>query len=100
LRLRRTLRGISQEKIGVAVGLIFQQIQKYERSANRASPSCFYKFSHVLDISAPFFIDDMNDYIKASRSRRIGAKILTDGSQLERKPDPFVRRGTPELVRA
>ncbi len=35
VRLRRTLLGMSQEKLGEAIGLTFQQVQKYERGANR-----------------------------------------------------------------
>ena len=39
LRLRRTLLGMSQEKLGEAIGLTFQQVQKYERGTNRVGSS-------------------------------------------------------------
>ena len=45
VRLRRTLLGLSQEKLGEAVGLTFQQIQKYERGANRIGASRLFEFS-------------------------------------------------------
>jgi DNA-binding XRE family transcriptional regulator len=42
VRQGRTLLGLSQEKLGDAVGLTFQQIQKYERGANRIGASCLF----------------------------------------------------------
>ena len=45
IRLRRTLMGMSQEKLGTAVTLTFQQIQKYESGANRVGSSRLFQFS-------------------------------------------------------
>src|SRR5471030_1017535 len=59
VRLRRTLLGMSQEKLGNAVGLTFQQIQKYERGANRIGASRLFDISRVLDVPVQFFFDDM-----------------------------------------
>ncbi len=100
LRLRRTLLGISQEKLGEAVGLTFQQIQKYERGANRVGASRLYEFSRVLDVPVSFFFDDMNEKTRATRGRRIDPKTLTDNDQTELESDPLARRETLELVRA
>ena len=50
MRQRRTLLGMSQSKVGEAVGLTFQQIQKYERGANRIGSSRLYEFAKVLDV--------------------------------------------------
>ncbi|MGF1608006.1 MAG: helix-turn-helix domain-containing protein, partial [Kiloniellales bacterium] len=49
VRLRRTLLGLSQEKLGEAIGLTFQQVQKYERGANRIGASRLFDLSRVLD---------------------------------------------------
>ena len=49
MRQRRTLLGMSQEKLGTAVGLTFQQIQKYERGANRVSASMLSRIADTLD---------------------------------------------------
>ncbi len=100
LRLRRTLLGISQEKLGESVGLTFQQIQKYERGANRVGASRLYEFSRVLDVPVSFFFDDMNEQTKATRGRRIDPKTLSDNDQAELESDPLARRETLELVRA
>ena len=59
IRLRRTLLGMSQEKLGTAVKLTFQQIQKYESGANRVGSSRLFQFSKVLSVPVSFFFDDM-----------------------------------------
>src|SRR3954470_17706708 len=61
VRLRRTLCGLSQEKLGDAIGLTFQQVQKYERGANRISASRLFALSQALDVPVSFFFDDMPD---------------------------------------
>ena len=55
LRLRRSLLGLSQENLGEAVGVTFQQIQKYERGANRIGASCLYQFSIILAVPIAYF---------------------------------------------
>jgi transcriptional regulator with XRE-family HTH domain len=59
IRLRRTLLGMSQERLGEAVGLTFQQVQKYERGSNRVSASRLYDLARVLNVPIQFFYDDM-----------------------------------------
>lgn len=60
VRLRRTLLGMSQEKLGEAIGLTFQQVQKYERGANRIGASRLFQLSRTLDVPVSFFFDDMS----------------------------------------
>src|SRR5919205_4612142 len=60
LRLRRNMLGLSQEKLGQAIGLTFQQVQKYERGANRIGASRLHELSRVLDVPVSFFFDDMD----------------------------------------
>ena len=59
IRLRRTLMGMSQERLGDALGLTFQQVQKYERGVNRVGASRLFDLSRVLDVPISFFFDDM-----------------------------------------
>lgn len=59
VRLRRTLIGMSQEKLGQALNLTFQQVQKYEKGANRIGASRLYQISHLLGVSVQFFFDDL-----------------------------------------
>jgi len=100
LRQRRTLLGISQEKLGDAVGLTFQQIQKYERGANRIGASRIYEFSQVLDIPVSYFFEDMNDLTKSTRGRRVDPDGIAEEEKDELTTDPLARRETLELVRA
>ena len=100
LRLRRTLLGISQEKLGESVGLTFQQIQKYERGANRVGASRLYEFSRVLDVPVSYFFEEMNEKTVATRGRRIAPDGLSEQDQAELAANPLARRETLELVRA
>ena len=52
--------GLSQEKLGEAIGLTFQQVQKYERGANRIGARRLHDLSRVLDVPVSFFFDDMD----------------------------------------
>lgn len=98
VRLRRTLLGLSQEKLGEAVGLTFQQIQKYERGANRIGASRLFEFSRILDVPVSFFFDDMAN---ALPTRDADAMIgLADQPASVLEPDPLTKRETLELVRA
>lgn len=94
VRLRRTLLGMSQEKLGDALGLTFQQVQKYERGANRIGSSRLYKLSQILDVPVSFFFDDMSNDV-ASAGAGLG-----EGEQQPFESDQLSRRETLELVRA
>src|SRR3954453_21104466 len=59
VRLRRTLLGMSQEKLGEALDLTFQQVQKYERGANRVGASRLYHLSQVLDVPVAYFFEEI-----------------------------------------
>ena len=97
VRLRRTLLGLSQERLGEAIGLTFQQVQKYERGANRIGASRLWDLSRVLDCPVSYFFEEMEDEVQASSPRN-----LTDQtSELEQKDtDPMTKRETLQLVRA
>jgi len=94
VRLRRTLLGMSQEKLGKALKLTFQQIQKYERGANRIGSSRLYQLSRILDVPVSFFFDDMTAEV-ANRSEG----MAEEGSQ-NFEVGQLSRRETLELVRA
>ncbi|AQU87732.1 transcriptional regulator [Komagataeibacter nataicola] len=61
IRLRRTLLGMSQERLGNALGLTFQQVQKYERGRNRVGASRLYDLACVLDVPVAFFFEGLPD---------------------------------------
>jgi transcriptional regulator with XRE-family HTH domain len=98
VRQRRTLLGMNQTKLGEALGMSFQQVQKYERGTNRISASRLYDLSRVLDVSIEYFFDDMPPEVAAS-------SLATKGRGRAKKipsyePDPMTTRETLELVRA
>lgn len=99
LRLRRTLLGMSQERLGEAIGLTFQQVQKYERGANRVGASRLYDLSRVLDVPVSFFFDDINPATAAAARGESGEESAQISAQ-RYDPDPMMRRETLELVRA
>ncbi len=70
VRLRRTLLGMSQEKLADALGLTFQQIQKYERGMNRIGASNLYKISQVLHVPVSYFFDDMPENLTETSDRK------------------------------
>jgi transcriptional regulator with XRE-family HTH domain len=57
VRMRRMLMGMSQEKLGEALGLTFQQVQKYEKGTNRIGASRLKQISQVLGVPIGFFFD-------------------------------------------
>jgi len=98
--LRRTLLGMSQEKLGEAIGLTFQQVQKYERGANRIGASRLYDLSRVLDVPVSFFFDDMNSTVTTAAEQRLGGMTPEPTTNPTSEADPLMRRETLELVRA
>jgi transcriptional regulator with XRE-family HTH domain len=66
--MRRKMLGMSQEKLGKELGLTFQQVQKYEKGANRIGASRLQQISHILQVSAEFFFEGMPNASSMSKS--------------------------------
>ena len=112
--MRRMLVGMSQEKLGDALGLTFQQVQKYEKGANRVSASRLYQMASTLGVPIQFFFDDMplatqnanSDGLAESNNAGLLMDFLnsSEGFQLGRAfstiEDPNVRRKVLELVKS
>jgi transcriptional regulator with XRE-family HTH domain len=105
LRLRRTLLGMSQERLGELLGLTFQQVQKYERGVNRIGSSRLFELGQILDVPISFFFDDLPETVTGAGGT-IGG-YATPGLAEERvafdhEDDslPLDKRETLELVRA
>jgi transcriptional regulator with XRE-family HTH domain len=88
VRLRRSALGLSQDQLGAAIGLSFQQVQKYERGANRIGASRLYEMSKVLHIPISYFFEDF------------GGLSLAEDNDSSYEPDPVMKRETLELMRA
>jgi transcriptional regulator with XRE-family HTH domain len=61
VRMRRLMLGMSQEKLGDALDLTFQQVQKYEKGVNRISASRLQAISHILQVPVAFFFEGVQD---------------------------------------
>ncbi len=97
LRLRRTLLGMTQTGLGQAIGLTFQQVQKYERGVNRIGSSRLYDLARVLDVPVNFFFDEMPKDV-ASKSNAASSGPPEGAEAFD--PDIVSKRETLELVRA
>lgn len=65
IRLLRGLRKYSQEKLAKALGITFQQVQKYERGTNRVGASRLYDLAQILDVPVGFFFDGLEGFTTA-----------------------------------
>lgn len=88
LRLRRTLAGMSQTELGSKIGLTFQQIQKYEKGANRIGAGRLFQFAEILGVPPSFFFDGLP----------AGPAANADGSEVMEAP--VLSRDSMELLRA
>ena len=73
--LRQTLPGMSQEKLGGELNITFQQVQKYERGANRVSASRLWDISQILDVLINCFFADMSEVTMRASPRRVSRGI-------------------------
>ncbi|AHF82139.1 Cro/Cl family transcriptional regulator [Rhizobium leguminosarum bv. trifolii WSM1689] len=112
IRLRRTMLGMSQEKLGESLGITFQQIQKYEKGTNRVGASRLQNISNILNVPVSFFFEDApgehssgGGGMEASSSNYVVDFLSSsEGLQLNRAfvkiSDSKVRRKVVELVKA
>ncbi|MGF1474798.1 MAG: helix-turn-helix domain-containing protein [Geminicoccaceae bacterium] len=106
LKLRRTLMGMSQERLGELLGLTFQQVQKYERGANRIGASRLYEIGQILEVPVNYFFEQVHVIDGYG-----GPGVAEDGvsfdfgpertnGQVDLPPGGTDRRDTLELIRA
>ena len=106
IRLRRKELGISQERLAETIGLTFQQVQKYERAANRVSASKLWEVARALETNIGYFYEGLRT--EGEMRRRSGPKLedfllTAEGMELARYfpqiPQQGIRRQILELVR-
>ena len=114
VRLRRMLLGMSQERLGNSIGLTFQQVQKYEKGANRIGASRLYHISNILDVPVGFFFEEApgiegqsatpgiaepesEDFILEFLNTREGLELNRSFTKIA---DAKVRKSVVDLVRA
>ena len=109
VRMRRLLVGMSQEKLGTALGITFQQIQKYEKGTNRIGASRLQQISGVLGVPVSYFFEDAQgealpqdgfgdkkgDYVADFLATSEGLQLTKSFMKVK---DPKVRRRIVDLV--
>ena len=93
LRLRRIMQGLSQEVIGKAIGVTFQQVQKYERGINRMGASRLYEFAKYLAVPVSYFFEGMEGMAQQTLTG-----VAEDAAKFEH--EHMSTRETLELMRA
>lgn len=88
LRRRRRLLGLTQQQLAEAVGIRFQQIQKYECGANRISASRLFELSEALHVPVQYFYDGLS------------AESVEANGEAELGPDVLSQKETMDLIRA
>jgi transcriptional regulator with XRE-family HTH domain len=104
LRQKRMLSGLSQEQLAEAIGITFQQIQKYEHGTNRIGASRLWDLSLVLDCPISFFFHEMPEDVARSSPRNLSRATSCDTFETElpslAPDDVFTNRETLGLLRA
>ena len=108
VRMRRMMLAMSQEKLGDALGLTFQQVQKYEKGMNRIGASRLQQISHILQVPVPFFFEGLHgstDEMKKAPSPSYVSDFLATRQGLSlskafmRINEPNLRRRIVDLVK-
>ncbi|MBU1377618.1 MAG: helix-turn-helix domain-containing protein [Alphaproteobacteria bacterium] len=105
IRMRRKEMGVSQERLAESLGITFQQVQKYERGANRVSASKLWEIAAALKTPVAYFYDGLGDQeaIAAQRDAAQEFMLSSEGMELmaafPKISEPAIRRKIVELVR-
>ncbi len=112
VRMRRVLVGLSQEKLGDALGITFQQIQKYEKGTNRIGASRLQEASKILGVPVNFFFEgaqaetdmvagfaetDTNGYVADFASSAEGTQLINAFLKIK---EPKLRKKIIDLIAA
>lgn len=100
LKVRRTYVGMSQERLGQLVGLTFQQIQKYEKGANRIGASRLYQFSRLLKVAPAYFFEGIETQPGIELVPGLAETPVEELDGQPMPPEPQMTRENIELLRA
>lgn len=98
LRQRRSIVGMTQENLADAVGITFQQVQKYENGANRVSAGRLFEFSRILNVPVSFFFENFGAEASSKSYYNLGM-AENDQSAFEGPGDIMAKKETLDLVR-
>ncbi len=100
VRMRRTMLGLSQEKLADELGVTFQQVQKYEKGLNRIGASRLWDFSQVLGVPVDFFYQNLDETSQNSSPRKItGGLGFLEEETSQTDSELLMRKDVLELMR-
>lgn len=111
LRQRRTMMGLSQEAVARAVGITFQQVQKYEKGMNAMNARRLYEFAAFMNVPVAYFFDGLEQSAKMAgfaeeKGEMFDHQGVSDRESLEmmkafkRIKEQVIRKRVADLVRA
>ena len=112
VKLRRTLLGLSQDRLAESLGITFQQVQKYENGANRVGASRLFQIGRVMGVPVSFFFDGYQQDDKPSQKQVAESKKQLDDTVLAKKEtldlvrsyygieDPTVRKKIFDMIKS
>jgi transcriptional regulator with XRE-family HTH domain len=100
LRVRRNLAGLSQDQLAKALGLTFQQIQKYERGVNRMGASRLFQVARLLSVPVGYFFEQLPTLHNAMPGFSGSAQETPEDMPEKPRDDLLHRKETLDLVRA
>ncbi len=116
LKQRRTIMGLSQEAVAKAVGITFQQVQKYEKGSNAMNANRLYEFSRFMNVPVAYFFEGVegasaahnmaSGLSESSASAFEHENVASDRESLEvmksfkRIKEPIIRKRLADLLRA
>lgn len=100
IRQQRTLLGMSQEKLGQAVGITFQQIQKYEKGSNRIGASRMWQFAQALGVPVASFFEGLQESGKTKKGDEpeVKRELLEFARRYGSIKKPAARKAVRDLV--
>ena len=100
LKLRRSLLGLSQERLADELGITFQQVQKYEKGLNRIGASRLWDLAQVLGVSVAYFYEDLDENTKNSSPRKISGHLLLSDNVKEFDMSVLLNKDVRDLINA
>ncbi|NMM45319.1 helix-turn-helix transcriptional regulator [Rhodospirillaceae bacterium KN72] len=101
LRMReaRAAKGLSQEKLANKLGISFQQVQKYEKGANRIGSSRLWSIAQALDVPVSFFFEEMERGVKERGTELLPPRTIHLAKQIDSIENDDIRNQVLNLIK-
>ncbi|MBO7484156.1 MAG: helix-turn-helix transcriptional regulator [Alphaproteobacteria bacterium] len=100
LKLRRSLLGLSQERLADELGITFQQVQKYEKGLNRIGASRLWDLAQVLGVSVAYFYEELDENTKNKSPRKISGQLSLSDNAKEFDMSLLLNKDIRDLISA